>query len=385
MSISQPPAQGRGKSGAKAGAGPGRPPSTNGRKVANAKTSSPAQGANRQAAQRNNSSKTAGNRTVDAKTAAKRTAGRPGDRQKAPVAGRPGGPRGRSGPAPVVIPSRRPSPTILGLGAVALVVVIVIVIVLVGVNKSVGPQQNQGTRVAAPASLVAAVTSVPESAFTKIGLPSEIVNYPKKVTGQGPLKTNGLPEMLYEGAEYCPFCAAERWAMVMALSKFGTFSGLSLTNSSVSDFAPDTATFSFYKSTYTSQYLAFRPVELATNEPAATGAPCSVNGYACLDTATTAEANLLQTLGGGSFPFVDFGNKTMQAGAGFPNQPLLLSGLQPAAIAQQLSNPTSAIAQSEDGSANYLTGAICAMTGNMPANVCSAPYVKAAQKRAGLS
>ena len=75
--------------------------------------------------------------------------------------------------------------------------------------------------------------------------------------------------MLYEGAEYCPFCAAERWAMVMALSKFGTFWGLKLTNSSVSDFAPDTATFSFYGSTYTSKYLAFKPVELATNEPAA--------------------------------------------------------------------------------------------------------------------
>jgi hypothetical protein len=32
--------------------------------------------------------------------------------------------------------------------------------------------------------------------------------------------------MLYIGAEYCPYCAAERWPLVMALSKFGTFSNL---------------------------------------------------------------------------------------------------------------------------------------------------------------
>jgi hypothetical protein len=369
VSISQPPAQGRGKSGAKAGAGPGRPPSTNGRP----------------GAQRNGSSKTAGNRSVDAKTAGKRPAARPGDRQKPPP-GRPGGPRGRNTPAPVQIQNRRPSPTVLGIGAIALVIVVVLVIVLVGVNKKPGHQTNAGNnRPSATASLVAQVTGVPESVFTKVGLPAEIINYPKKVTGHAPLTDPGLPEMLYMGAEYCPFCAAERWSMVMALSKFGTFSGLKLTNSSVSDFAPDTATFSFYQSTYTSKYLAFRPYELATNQPAATGATCNVNGYACLATPPAADDTLLSSVGGGSFPFMDFGNKSMQAGAGFENQPLAMAGMTAAQIAPLLSQPTSAVAQAEDGSANYLTGAICAMTGNQPANVCSAPYVKAAQKKEGVS
>ena len=368
MSISQPPAQGRGKSGAKSGAGPGRPPSTNGRP----------------GSQRNASSKTAGNRAVDAKTAGKRPPARPGDRQKAP-AGRAGGPRGRNAPVPVQIQSRRPSPTVLGIGAIALVIVVVLVIVLIGVNKSPGKQINVGTRTAAPASLVAQVTSVPESVFAKVGLPAEIINYPKKVTGHAPLTDPGMPEMLYIGAEYCPFCAAERWSMVMALSKFGTFSGLKLTNSSVSDFAPDTATFSFYGSSYTSKYLVFKPNEVATNEPAASNASCNVNTYACLETITQAESTLLQNLGGGSFPFMDFGNKSMQAGAGFEDQPLALEGLTAAQIAPYLSQPTSAIAKAEDGSANYLTGAICAMTGNQPANVCSAPYVKAAQKKEGIS
>ena len=380
MSISQPPAQGRGKSGAKpgSGAGSGRPPGSNGRKGGQS-TQRPA-GPN---AQRNNSLKTAGNRQVTPKAAAQRSAGRPGDRQKQSAGGRPGAPRGR-GPAPVQVPSRRLSPTVLGIGAIALVVVVVVVIVLVGVNKSPGKQQGTNLSSLAPASLVAAVTSVPESVFAKVGLPSEIVNYPKKVSGHAPLTDPGLPEFLYEGAEYCPFCAAERWAMVMALSKFGTFSGLKVTFSSVSDFAPDTATFSFYKSTYKSKYLAFVPVELATNQAAATGA-CNVNGYACLETPTTEQSNLLQSLGGGSFPFMDFGNKLVQAGAGFENQPLALQGLTAQQVAAQLTDPSSAVAQAEDGSANYLTGAICAITGNMPAGVCSAPYVKDAQKKEGVS
>ncbi len=37
------------------------------------------------------------------------------------------------------------------------------------------------------------------------------------------------------GAEYCPFCAAQRWAMVNAFSRFGTFTGLTTTHSSSTD------------------------------------------------------------------------------------------------------------------------------------------------------
>src|SRR5215471_17073708 len=37
-----------------------------------------------------------------------------------------------------------------------------------------------------------------------------------------PLTSGGKPEMLYIGAEYCPYCAAMRWSMAVALSRFGT-------------------------------------------------------------------------------------------------------------------------------------------------------------------
>lgn len=38
------------------------------------------------------------------------------------------------------------------------------------------------------------------------------------------LTAAGKPDLRYIGAEFCPICAAERWAMYVALSKFGTFS-----------------------------------------------------------------------------------------------------------------------------------------------------------------
>jgi hypothetical protein len=279
----------------------------------------------------------------------------------------------------------------LGIGAIFVVLVVVLVLVLVGTSTGGKSQLDKGISTVAPASLVSQVTGVPESVFAKVGLPSEISNYPLKIKASlSPLTSKGLPEMLYMGAEYCPFCAAERWAMIMALSKFGTFSGLHLTYSSASDFSPDTPTFTFHGSTYTSPYLVFQPYELATNEQAASSTACNVNTYACLDTPPQSAVNLLESksiagASAGSFPFMDFGNKLYQAGAGFQNQPLALQGNTHDQVASQLYDSSSAIAQAEDGSANYITAAICAMTGNKPGSVCSAPYIKTAQKKAGIS
>jgi hypothetical protein len=45
----------------------------------------------------------------------------------------------------------------------------------------------------------------------------------------------GKPEVLYIGAEYCPYCGTERWSMIVALSRFGTFRGLKEIRSSPTD------------------------------------------------------------------------------------------------------------------------------------------------------
>lgn len=79
------------------------------------------------------------------------------------------------------------------------------------------------------------------------------------VTGQTALKgANGRPELLYIGGGYYPNCAAERWSLLNALSRFGTFTQVSQIQSNEGDIA----TFSFRGSSYQSQYLDFVPLQV---------------------------------------------------------------------------------------------------------------------------
>jgi hypothetical protein len=225
--------------------------------------------------------------------------------------------------------------------------------------------------------------SVPAAALDAVGSGSgQVTGPPFTIKGnQSPLTSGGKPEMLYMGAEYCPFCAAERWAMVVALSRFGTFSGLATTHSASVNGAgqqevyPNTSTWTFRNATYTSNYLTFQSVELDTNIPNP-----ATQGYTTLQTPTAAQQALINKydnstydppLGNntGSIPFIDFGNKYMIAGASY--SPQVLAGKTWAQIAAALKTPSSPIARAVDGTANYITAAICQLTGNQPASACT--------------
>jgi hypothetical protein len=80
-----------------------------------------------------------------------------------------------------------------------------------------------------------------------------------------PLTADGKPEVLYVGTEYCPYCVAENWALIVALSRFGQFSGLSTSRSPFFDDVPPVDGWTFYGSSYASRYLTFVPVETASN------------------------------------------------------------------------------------------------------------------------
>jgi hypothetical protein len=60
--------------------------------------------------------------------------------------------------------------------------------------------------------------------------------------------------------------------------------------------------------------------------------------------------------------------------------PTGFAGMTWAQIAAAAKDPTSAVAKDIDGAANSITAAICKMTNNQPANVCSS---SAAQAGAG--
>jgi thiol-disulfide isomerase/thioredoxin len=262
---------------------------------------------------------------------------------------------------------------LLTVGSVAAVLAVVVAFVVI--KAFAGPASAGSNTATANASVVANLTSVPASTLKAVGKGSALTYNAKPlipITGP-PLTENGKPEVLYIGAEYCPYCAAERWAVIVALARFGTFSGLAPIRSAAKDGGgnaepyPLTPTWTFAKASYTSSYLTFTPVEGYTNIPdKATGF------YTVLQTPTAAQQALLDKYDAayqGAIPFIDYGNKFLSVGASY--NPAVLSGLTWAQIAADLHDPTSAVAKSVLGTANFATAAICSLTNNQPASACT--------------
>jgi Domain of unknown function (DUF929) len=264
---------------------------------------------------------------------------------------------------------------LIASGSIVVVLAVVLVFVVVKLNSKnpSGPSSaSNGPTGAALTAVIDKTTSVPASTLDAVGK-GGFGNKIQTITGNPtPLASGGKPEMLYVGAEYCPYCGVTRWAMIVALSRFGTFSGLSTVHSSSTDVYPNTPSWTFYKSSYTSKYLTFTPVELQTNIPDPNNTP----PYTNLQTPTSAQQALLTkydtapyTTQDGAVPFIDFGNKYLMIGS--PFIPSVLDGLSWSTIANDLHNPKSAVAEAVDGTANYFTAAICKLTGNQPASACT--------------
>jgi hypothetical protein len=247
------------------------------------------------------------------------------------------------------------------VGAVAVVALIVVSFVIWSVasnSRAPSTPAAQGTT-----QVVQQATHVPTSVYDAVPPATTGI----KGTGSATILKgpDGKPEFLYIGAEYCPFCAAERWSMVLALSRFGTFSGLALTSSTGNDVYPNTPTFTFRNASYQSNYLTLTTVETEDQQ-----------GHQ-LQTPTAAEQQLLQRYdSGGSIPFLLIGGKYTETGSGY--QPDALSGKSWQQIAADLNNPSSGSTRATVGEANALTAAICQVTGNQPGSVCQSQAVQRA-------
>ncbi len=297
------------------------------------------------------------------------------------AAGRGGGGKGTGRPNKTITapPPRRFSPSTMGFVAIGVVIVIVLVFVIVKVTggKSNPPQQGAlvTTPFPAPASLVAQVTGVPASVEAAVGT-GQGVSPPSVLGGQPALTSGGKPEVLFIGAEFCPYCAAERWAMLNAFSRFGTFTGVKETTSSPWDTPPAIATFSFRSVKYTSQYIDFVPVEHETNDTSGLGTRTDLEPLTKKQ--ETLWTNYSSHFGENTgYPFVDMGNKVFVIGPSYNPDPLLI-GLSQNTIAAQLTNAKSAVTQAIVGTANYLTASVCSLTHDQPSAVCSASGVQKA-------
>ncbi len=264
----------------------------------------------------------------------------------------------------------------------AVVVILVAVVGLVTYALTRPPSTPRTVhRAATPTDVVSAVTQVPTSVFDSIGVsaPTTPLVVPTLLGGQPPLTSHGRPEVLYVGAEFCPFCAAERWPLIVALSRFGRFSELSDIQSSASSVFPSLSTFTFVGAHYSSRYVTFAGIELYSGAVDAQGV------YTQIATLNPVQSFLVSRYGtppvkhgseAGSFPFVDIGNRMVTSTSGF--SPGVIVGQSQATIAGDLRQPSEPIGQAVVASANYLTAGICAATGQRPASTCDDKSVRAA-------
>jgi hypothetical protein len=193
--------------------------------------------------------------------------------------------------------------------------------------------------------------------------------FPTPVSGP-PLTADGKPEVLYVANEYCPYCVAENWSLIVALSRFGQFTGLSTSRSpAFANIAPiDGWTFS--GSSYTSPYLAFVPVENRSNvlvRPKAD--PAYATSYRVRQKLTPAQQAVFGTFDSlGQTPFLDFGGKATMLGSTV--SPPVLAGSSWSTIAAGLRRPESPADMAIIAGAHTLTAEFCQLTHDRPAAAC---------------
>jgi hypothetical protein len=284
-------------------------------------------------------------------------------------------------------------------GAIAVVVAVTAVFLVVKLTSSSAPpaQTALGTGQhphVAPAAYVDAMVTIPPSVYNDVGADQQ--PEPFTVTkDQSALTSAGLPRLVYEGGEFCPYCAMMRYSLVAALSRFGAFKDLKETTSGGSGDG-EVPTFSFLGSTYTSRYLVFSPYESEDREEPPRPlqqAPAYVAAlYAKYDGVGTVAAKQFNS-GGAGIPFLDLANRYVSAGdpAPFaslwlPGGPLYDGGPGRQAIAEGIRDPSSGTGKYINAAAfiaeaNYLSAAICSVDGHAPTGVCESTGVVAAMKQ----
>jgi hypothetical protein len=234
--------------------------------------------------------------------------------------------------------------------------VLAVVVALVAVKLTSTPAALVASESPASSVVVRQVTTVPAAVLTRVSSGQEMMITPLRAvkTSGPPLSIGGKPAIVFVSEESCPFCAAERWSLAVALSHFGIWSHLGTTTSSATDVYPDTATLSFRTAHFQSTELTLRTTELTDNA----GRP--LQAQTSLDTSLIGTFDVPPYVNSadqsGAVPFLDIANRYVLAGAQY--DPQVLAGLSAAQIASQLSNPASPVAAAIDGSARVIVAAI---------------------------
>ena len=285
----------------------------------------------------------------------------------------------------------------LAWGAIVVILLGVVGLVTYALTHVSTPATVTQTALTSPAVLTT-LSTVPTATFDAVGVsvPGVELTAPRVLVGQPALTSGGRPEVLAIGAEFCPFCAAERWPLVVALARFGRFTVLHDATSATQSVFPGTPTFSFAGVRYVSRYLDFGGVELYSDQIGADGTFIRIATLTPSQAARVAHdsGDVGGGAGEGTAPFVDIGGRLVTTTSAF--SPALLAGQSQAQIAGDVARPAVAASTSSAGTAppptgpaivaaaNQLSAGICAVTGQQPAPVCRSKGVRAGDEALGL-
>ena len=287
-------------------------------------------------------------------------------------------------PEPASAPALRHIPRrYLALGLIVVAICLLGALVLVRDNSGPSTSSTVETFSPAPSSLVSTLASVPASVYDAVGVSSPVlpVTAPQPAgSGSAPMwvaTANGghsLPVVFFYGAEFAPYAAVQRWPLILALSRFGTFNQLGLMQSSATTAFADLSTFTFWNVSYTSKHLFLESVERYSSlNP--TGAR-----YLRLQAPDARQAAAVARFGASAntFALLDVANRFVLNGASFA--PGTLAGLSQGQIAGDLDTPASPLTQAVVTAANQITATICAVDGDKPDAVCESRGVLAADQ-----
>jgi len=170
------------------------------------------------------------------------------------------------------------------------------------------------------------------------------------------MRRGGKLFVFFMGAEFSPYCAAERWAIVRSLQKFGQWDGLKQTISAARD-QPflNLPTYDFTNATYNSPHIEFLAREIKDRE------------FKQLQKLLKTEEKLVRKYNPKKeIPFLLIGGRFMQVGSGFP--PKIFIGHTFRQTETELKKVESEIRKTIDEEANVISALLC--ISGLPPELC---------------
>ncbi len=283
-----------------------------------------------------------------------------------------------------------------------------------GVITTQAPFGSRLTKLNAPlnSTELTIINNAPDSYFEKAGemylngslkqsQTMELLHNAQKIP---PFLVNGKPTVIYFGSTTCIFCAENRWAMALALSRFGNFSSLFKGYSALKD--SDAPTLYWAPSHYNSSTIDFgsfynsnninfiaiedtapisggfslQPLNVMQREVNATGNTAYMTAFKYILQIGTFQGTPYTIWGNNvvsGVDAVDFGNASSNG------QPALLT-MTHESILNQLSNPNNQFSWTEYAAADLYIAMLCSSMNNTSTiSACSLPAIKQIESENG--